>query len=335
MGHIFAQALYHWQVMRRLTSDGDLALYDAWLRARPEGTLWQSLEWKKYQEALGRETRIYASFEQERISASALVIIDRTSFRLATWDIPRGPIGEDNGALLKAIFEDARRERCLSLYLSPPSGQETKGSGQKSSPRHEQPEATRMIDLTQSEEEILKQMKPKGRYNISVAEKHGVLVAASTDVTAFHRLLAQTGQRDRFGILPLPHYEAFLRALPGSFLLFASLPPNPEPIAGLLGVIWGKTGFYYYGASSYALRALMAPYALQWTAMRHCKAAGCASYDLLGIAPPNAPANHPWQGVSAFKEKFGGTVVTYPPEQQIVLRPMTSTLLSIKRRLLG
>jgi lipid II:glycine glycyltransferase (peptidoglycan interpeptide bridge formation enzyme) len=69
--------------------------------------------------------------------------------------------------------------------------------------------------------------------------------------------------------------------------------------------------------------------------MRYYKARGCATYDLLGIAPPDAPPDHPWQGISAFKEKFGGEVVMYPPEQEIVLRPIANWMLQWKRRILG
>ena len=108
-----------------------------------------------------------------------------------------------------------------------------------------------------------------------------------------------------------------------------------KPIAGLIGVIWEKTGIYYYGASSYEHRALMAPYLLQWEAMKYCKAQGCTQYDLLGIAPPDAGTDHPWQGISGFKEKFGGKVVMYPPEQMMVLRPVMQKLLTLKRKLLG
>lgn len=340
------------KMMHVLETPEELKTYDSWVRSHPQGSLWQSLAWKRYQEALGRETRIYALMEEEQMLASALVIIDRTTFGFSTWDIPRGPLFERlansdqrlANALVEDIVHDAKTERCLSLALSPPSPLPPRTNvpvryGRATpyplhnSPRHEQPEATRMIDLTQSEEEILGQMKPKGRYNISVAAKHGVHVALATDIEAFFALLKKTGQRDNFTIHSEHHYQAFLKDLAGSFLLLASLPPNPEPIAGLLGVAWGKTGYYYYGASAYAFRALMAPYALQWAAMRHCKAQGCTSYDLLGIAPPDAAANHPWQGVGAFKEKFGGTVVTSPPEQQIVLRPIANAFLQMKRRL--
>ncbi|MDD4628737.1 MAG: peptidoglycan bridge formation glycyltransferase FemA/FemB family protein [Candidatus Peribacteraceae bacterium] len=345
--------------VRLLTGTKDLERYDAWVKAHPMGSLWQSIEWKTFQEALGRETRIFALMEGAQILASALVVIDRTSFGLSTWDIPRGPLlaeqmnnGQwtmDNAVstLLEQITTDARKDHCLSIYLSPSKQLSIFHSPFRITPsgRHEQPQATRILDLTRTEEEILRQMKPKGRYNITVAEKNGVRVEESQDVDAFYALMKETGGRDRFGILPKAHYETFLKALHGSFLFLATAPsPTPLPrigggdggggvIAGLLGVIWGSNGIYYYGASSYDHRAFMAPYALQWAAMRHCKTKGCVSYDLLGIAPPDAGEDHPWHGVGTFKEKFGGEVVTYLPEQQIILRPMAFHLLALKRRL--
>ncbi len=336
---------FYMEVVRITAAEGQQ--YDAWVRTHSHGTLWQSLEWQKFQEALGRETRIYALTEGEQILASALVIIDRTAFGFSTWDIPRGPIWElgiGNGRLeelINVIAQDAKKERCLSLFLSPPSVLPPSPYALPPTPyplrpssRHEQPAATRIVNLAPSEEDILKQMKSKGRYNISVAEKHSIQTQRSEDISPLMRLLKKTGHRDNFTIHPRQHYEVFLSKLPGSFLFLATMPGG-EPIAGLLGVIWGSKAIYYYGASDYDHRAFMAPYVLQWAAMRHAKAIGCTTYDLLGIAPVDAALDHPWQGVSMFKEKFGGSVVTYPPEQQIVFRPVTSRLLRLKRRLFG
>ena len=201
--------------------------------------------------------------------------------------------------------------------------------------RHVQPEATRIIDVTQTEEEILAQMHQKGRYNIKVAEKHGVTVERSTNIDAYYALAQATSARDGFGIPSKRQLRAFLETLPGSFCLLAV--HNGEPIAGLLGVLQSGTAYYYYGASDHTHRTLMAPYLLQWEAMKLCKAAGCSRYDLLGIAPAGTPGDesHPWSGISAFKAKFGGTVVTYPRERQIVLRPFLLALLSLKRRQIG
>lgn len=321
---------------RRLTADEERTLHAPWAAAHAEASLWQSPGWAAYQRALGREVRVYGAMEKGALVGGAQVVIDATAGGLSTWDMPRGPIGEGREALLQAIAEEAARERCLAMFCSPPLPLAA-CAGWRASGRHEQPEATRIIDLTLDDNALLAHMKPKGRYNISVAQRYDLEVRHETDIPAFHALLQNTGGRDGFRIGAQARYEAFLRHVPGAFLLLCYHPKSDArtPVAGLLGVVHGTTGIYYYGASAYEQRQLMAPYLLQWEALLHCRKAGCLRYDLLGIAPPGAGADHPWAGISAFKEKFGGTVVTYPPERQLIFRPWLWRLLQAKRRILG
>lgn len=357
--------------IRLLETPEDLASYDAWLRGHPEGTLWQSLSWKDYQEALGRKTRIYAAIKNETILGSALVITDRTTGGFSAWDIPRGPVGEHREELIRRIEQDAKTAKCLVLYRSPLSALES--DGWTASPRHEQPEASRILTLS-DDNALLAQMKPKGRYNIGVAQRYALEVRECNDVAAFHALLKKTGGRDGFQIGPEKRYKAFLEHLPGAFLLlcYHTSASDTEPVAGLIGLTWpddeksrdeaaglagpaaeiaplgermvlgrktgglpSKIGIYYYGASSYEHRALMAPYLLQWEAMRRCRELGCTRYDLLGVAPPDAGDDHPWAGISSFKEKFGGEMIVYPKEQQLVLKPWLLRALEMKRKILG
>lgn len=321
--------------IRLLTSADDLQAWGAFVKASPQGSLWQSSEWKGYQEALGRQTRIYGAFQGREMVASALVVVDRTAGDLAVWEIPRGPIGEGAAQLAERVVDDARAGKAMVVKASPAHALRLEGFSPSGG--HTHPEATRILSLTLGENDLLAQMKPKGRYNIRLAERHDIDVRDEPDVAAFHALMKRTGQRDRFGIHPLSHYQAFVDAIPGAFLLLAYHVKTSvtEPIAGLLGVTWGTTGIYYYGASDERHRALMAPYLLQWKAIRRCAAAGCTHYDLLGVAPPDAGTDHAWSGITAFKEKFGGALVAYPPEQHTVLRPVPWTLLKLKRRILG
>lgn len=321
--------------IRILTSAEDLQAWATFVQASPLGSLWQSPEWKSYQEALGRQTRVYGCFDGLSMKAAGLVVIDKTAGNLATWEIPRGPIGEGAAELAMNIMNDARKERALVLRLSPLSPLPLDGFSPSGG--HTQPEATRIVSLTLSEQDLLAQMKPKGRYNIRLAQRHDIEIRDDADVSAFHALLKRTGARDGFGIHPESHYRAFLEHIPGAFLLLAyhAKTSSREPIAGLVGARWGSTGIYYYGASDERHRALMAPYLLQWEAMKRCIAAGCTHYDLLGVAPEGSDEKHAWAGITNFKEKFGGALVGYAPEQQIVLRPMLWRLLNLKRRLLG
>ncbi len=320
--------------IRILTSADDLAIWAAYVKKAPQGNLWQSPEWKGYQEALGRETRVYGAFNNQTMVAAALVIIDKTAGNLATWEIPRGPIGDDAEALAMHIAEEGKKERALTVKLSPMTPLSLAGFAPSGG--HTQPEATRILNLTLGDDALLAQMKPKGRYNIRLAQRHDIEVRDAPDVAAFHALMKRTGARDGFGILPLSHYTAFLQHIPGSFLLLAYHPrtSDTEPIAGLIGVTYGNTGIYYYGASDERQRALMAPYLLQWEAMKICKERDCTRYDLLGIAPVGSGPEHEWAGISSFKEKFGGSVIEYAQEQQVMIRPMIWRLLQLKRKFL-
>jgi lipid II:glycine glycyltransferase (peptidoglycan interpeptide bridge formation enzyme) len=310
------------------------------LQKTEPNNLWQSLQWEQLQQALGRTVRVYANYNSNGdIQASALVVIDHTSFGLSTWDIPRGPIVErsDNrwqmavDSLLKKILADAKKSKALSLTLSPTHDLSSVVCYLPSH-RHVYPEATRLLDLTLSTEELLAHMKPKGRYNIKVAERNGVTVRTSTDTTEFAKIAQKTAARDGFKAHSPKYYQTFLQSLPGAFLLYADVPGTTEPIAGLIGVLHGSCGTYYYGASDHNHRAYMAPYALQWHAIQHSKAQGCSQYDFFGVAP-EGNLKHPWQQVSEFKAKFGGTVVSYPAEQVLTLRPVAKKVLELKRKL--
>lgn len=330
-----------WVEIRLLTSAEDLASWDAFVQASPQGSLWQSKEWKGYQEALGRQTRVYGAFQGQQMVACALVVIDRTTGGLCTWDIAKGPLTKseekDMHPLLVQIVEEAEADKAMILYFSPSKGAtlDVGHCSMRDSDRCEQSPATRILDLTKTHEEILAQMHQKGRYNIKIAQRDGVTVRPGTpsDIDAFYGILRATGARDVFTISQKSHYARFLTNLPNSFFLLAE--HEGTPIAGFIGVCWNGTGYYYYGASDHAKRALMAPYLLQWEAMKICKERGCARYDLLGIAPVGSGPDHAWAGISSFKEKFGGEVIAYAQEQQVMIRPFLWNLLKLKRRILG
>lgn len=323
--------------IRILSSTEDLTRHEAWVSTQKQGTLWQSAAWRRYQATLGRQTRVYAAECNGVIMAAASVIIDTTAGGFSVWECPRGPVWTtgnelEAASLLETVVSDAKKERCIQLFVSPPIPLETCRSKLVASSRHIHPQATLLLDLSLSEDRLLAQMHPKGRYNIKVAEKQGISVTTSSDISAFYSLMTSTGQRDSFTIHKESHYKRFLESLDSAFLLLAT--HAEKPIAGLLGVTWNGTGIYYYGASSYEHRALMAPYALQWAAIRHCKALGCTQYDLLGIDVPDAPPTA-WKGITDFKRKFGGTLHVYPAEQQLMLRPLVSLALGLKRKILG
>lgn len=171
------------------------------------------------------------------------------------------------------------------------------------------------VDLCPDEDAILARMKPKWRYNIRLGGRKAAIIRCGPERLAdFYALLEETARRDHIRI----HNPAYYRTL---FDLAAAAPPiavslylaeyESAPVAGIVTLFRGKEAVYLYGASSNEHRNLMAPYALQWQAMRDAKAAGCAYYDLFGI-PPNADPTHPMAGLYLFKTGFGGSIIHRP-----------------------
>ncbi|MBI4836192.1 MAG: peptidoglycan bridge formation glycyltransferase FemA/FemB family protein [Candidatus Abawacabacteria bacterium] len=219
----------------------------------------------------------------------------------------------------------ARQKNCAYIKLEP-AWEKSEASSQKLStmgfhpaPFHIQPDTTLYLDLTLSLAELLKQMKPKGRYNIKIADKHKINYRVwdgrdtdiATPVAQFYALLETTAKRDLFGIHSQSYYLNFLtRLVPHSKLYLAYY--QDQPIAGLIAVFYKEQAIYYYGASDSNKRNTMATYGLQWQVIQDAKNAGMRVYDFLGIAPEDSSSEHSWYGVTDFKKKFGGHVYQYP-----------------------
>jgi lipid II:glycine glycyltransferase (peptidoglycan interpeptide bridge formation enzyme) len=325
------------------------------------GSIHQLPEWGKFQATGGGRDKYWmfaVKDEKGHILASALVIRQILPLKKCWLYCPRGPLADyvhprALGLLLEKIHELARSQNAVFFRFDPPLMPEEKvdwkGLKTVTAHAHYQPENTLIIDLTQSPEELLKQMKPKGRYNIKVAEKHGVKIRESDgnekDVEDFYRLFSQTTARDRFSGHPRQYYQnmiTFLGHQKAKFYLAEYRPGpagKPQTVAGMIVTHFKDTATYYFGASGNEHRNVMAPYLLQWHAIREAEKAGFKYYDFLGIAPLQDPAtgeispDHPWAGVTDFKLKFGGKRVDYQPAREIVYQPFWYFIIKILKRL--
>ena len=280
--------------------------------------LWQHPLWQSFQQSLGRKTWMLKTEH-----TLALVVRHPLPFGLCWLEIPRGPLfekGKSIDKLMEEVAAIAKSEKAIFVRMSPCEDLKIKNYKLKISDHDHHPQTTLVLDLNLSEEDLLKQMKPKGRYNIKVAEKGGVTIRENQGVDAFYDLLKKTTGRDGFSANSKSYYEKMLQALhPNAQLLLVG--KDGKAIAGGIFVYLDNVGTYYYGASDHEYRNLMAPYLLQWEAIKEAKRRGCKTYDFLGIAPEGAK-DHPWAGVTEFKRKFGGTVVDYPQAKEWVVRPV-------------
>ena len=297
----------------------------------PRRNLWQHPSWAKFQESIGRKTWLLRGDH-----ASALVVRHPLPMGFCWLEIPRGPLFASHKAaetLLGQVADLAKAEKAIFVRMSPWGEFKIKNLKLKIAKHDHHPQTTLVLDLSLSEEDLLKQMKPKGRYNIKVAEKNGVTILENQGADLFYDLLVKTTDRDGFSANSKVYYEKMLQALqPHVQLLMAG--QDGKAVAGGIFVYLDHVGTYYYGASDHEYRNLMAPYLLQWEAIKEAKRRGCKTYDFLGIAPEGI-ANHPWAGVTEFKKKFGGTVVNYPQAKELVIRPVWYWAYRVYKRLRG
>ncbi len=175
-----------------------------------------------------------------------------------------------------------------------------------------QPSKTLILTLAGPEEEILARMHSKTRYNIRLAQKHGVKVSTSNDIEIFLFLLHQTTKRDKFKAHADEYYRHLLSLGPSFVKLYFAEYKNKILAANMM-VFFGKTVTYLHGASSNQHRPVMAPHFLHWSIISQVKKDGYAYYDFWGISQKK------WPSLTCFKKSFGGRVVDYPGTYDLVL----------------
>jgi lipid II:glycine glycyltransferase (peptidoglycan interpeptide bridge formation enzyme) len=171
---------------------------------------------------------------------------------------------------------------------------------------------TAIIDLTKNEDEILKEMKPKGRYNIKLAEKKWINIKevekTKQNVEIFYNLIKQTTTRNNFSWNTLEYYIKFLEGIKNAKLLLAYY--NDIIIAWGIFIIDNEISIYYYWASTSneKYRNLMAPFLIQWEAIKLAKNYWSKIYDFLWISSPNEK-NSSLKWVTDFKMKLTKDII--------------------------
>lgn len=279
-------------------------------------------------------------------SRRPLLVLERTLARGFSFAyVPRGPgpglCGPGDSGLLADVSRSLRSRlsgSCAFLRLDPPWFAEGEGSGPaeapglvhpfRKAPTDVQPPDTTVLDLAgASDEDLLSRMKPKWRYNIKYAEKKGVVVSRESGAEAvrtFYTLYRATALRDRIALHPEAYYarlvslsEEYGAGAPDIRVWIARY--RGEPLAAIITSFLRREAVYLYGASGDGHRNLMPAYALQWTAIRAARDAGCGWYDLFGIPPSDDPG-HPMAGLYRFKTGFGGRIRRYAGSWDLPLR---------------
>src|SRR6185369_2320734 len=277
----------------------------------------------------------------------------QTGFQVTIHKIPKTPftIGylpkgeEPTNELLGELYKIGKKEKCIFIQLEPNilkphishfaeqlhrQIQNTKYKILESA----HPLFTKysfVLDLTKSEEELLKNMHPKARYNIKIAQKHNVIVEEDNSDEAFEaymKLTEETTKRQGFYAHTQNYHRLQWQVLPhthnhnqlSSHLFVAKY--NGKILTAWILFVFKDTLYYPYGASSSENREVMASNLVMWEAIRFGKKLALKTFDMWGATVPNPDKKDPWYGFHTFKEKYGPEHVEFVGSYDLVINPM-------------
>lgn len=297
--------------------------------------LLQSTEWQHFQEKNGR---LCLRGEFGLGVVETLPIVGKYLY------VPRGPIldisniknqkSKIDAELLKA----AEETEAGWVRIEPGSEEELEvlkqvfGVGNMvRAPHDAQPREILVMDIVPSETELLSTMKPKTRYNIRLAEKHGVSVRFSRearDMETFIDLIYATTERKAIRPHPKEYYRNFFATFNSERCTLALAEYEGQVLAANLLVFFEGTAYYLHGGSSDEGRHLMAPFFLQWESIREAKRRGMTQYNFGGVkTQPTThnpqPTTSSWEGITRFKQGFAPATqpIVFPGTYDIIVSP--------------
>lgn len=277
----------------------------------------QSWEWGEFRKPLGIKVLRYGLFENSKLKTAFQLTIHHipfTSFNVGY--LPKGPEPDKN--LAEALKKIGEENNCAFIKIEPnvevtgyslPAGKAGLQVTENfiKSPKPLFTKYNFIIDLTKSEEELLKNMHPKTRYNIKVAEKHGVTVEERMADKAFEiylKLYFETTRRQGYhGHNENYHKKVWQTLKNGNMARLLIAFYNGEPLTAWLLLNFKDTLYYPYGGSSKSHPEVMANNLVAWEAIKMGKKLGLKKFDMWG-----ADFKH---GFHKFKQGYGGQLVEY------------------------
>jgi peptidoglycan pentaglycine glycine transferase (the first glycine) len=303
---------------RRLTP-ADRQQWDEFNQHRQQSCFMQAWAWADFKEREGFSTFRYGLFEGETLVGGCLFYGYPRPNSANLLSAPGGPClppgqeAQGLALLLTEIKAIAIAFGAIAFRIEPLWTERSSWlEGFVRAPMDLLPSETLWIDLRPSESEILAAMKPKGRYNIRLSQRHKVATTFTNDpqaIPTFYDIFWQTVERQQFFGEPYGFFINLCQTLFQANMAEIGLAATwqGQVLGAILVVYWGKQATYLYGGHTAQQPQVMANYALHWRAMQQAKAKGCDRYDFYGYT--RSP-NHSYSKFSQFKGQFGGTVVT-------------------------
>jgi len=179
------------------------------------------------------------------------------------------------------------------------------------------------LDLTPSEDEILKNMHQKTRYNLRLSEKKGVKIVEDPDgFEDYWKLMEETTKRQGFYAHTKKYHQSMWNAMreSGMGYLLKAVYEGEVLTSWILFVLNGVL-YYPYGASGSTHREVMASNLMMWETIRFGKKYKCRLFDMWGSLGPEPDVKDPWYGFHRFKLGYGPELIEFVGTYDLVVNP--------------
>jgi lipid II:glycine glycyltransferase (peptidoglycan interpeptide bridge formation enzyme) len=302
--------------------------WEEFILSRPEANFLQSWNWGVFHENLGKKVFRVGLYSKGKLFRAALCIKEvakrGTYLTIAGGPIPFSGLGLEK--LMGKIGEIARQEKCDFIRLRPQeldldvSRQTARTLGLKKSPLYLTADLTLQLDIHQSENELLRQMRKTTRYEIKRAEREKIEVQASQDsedIQRFYENEVALAKRRHF--VPFSYkflYEQFKALVKDNQVILYHAYKDNELLASAFIIFYNGEAVYHYGVSTPMNAKWPGAHACQWAAIQEAKKRGFGRYNFWGVAPKGEP-NHRFAHLSVFKRGFGGEEIQYLPAHDL------------------
>ncbi len=294
----------------------------------------QSFEWGEFRKKTG--------IKVVRTDRFALTIhkIPNTPFNIGY--LPKGAMPDKK--MVKDLRTIGKNENCIFIQIEPnvekgkvsPNILISQYPNIRSSFHPLFTKYTFILDLTKSEEDLLKNMHPKTRYNIKVAQKHGVSVIEDNSDKAFEiylKLTFETTKRQKFYAHSENYHRLMWQALKGKIAHLFLAKYKEEVLVAWIVFVFKDTVYYPYGASSNEHREVMTSNLMMWEIIKWAKKKGLKKFDMWGALGPNPDPKDPWYGFHRFKQGYGGELIEFVGSYDLIIKPFWYELYKIADKL--
>lgn len=309
--------------MIKIENISDINIWESFLdQSIIEPIFFQGWTWGELERSRGKEVfniGIYKENQLVGVALSVLVNAKRGRFL----HIRGGPVINFNSDIdikevYKKLIEFTESKKCDFLRISPNIFKEDDQKikklmdlGFKYCQMHDvDAEVTWVLDLSQTEEDILKGMRDSTRYLIKKALKNPDLKIIQTKelkyLENFWEIYQDTVARQKWKAYSYDYIkEEFLEYLKNDEISLFLAEYKGKFIAASLFIYYKNQVFYHHSGSLTEFRNIPAMYLLHWESIKYAKKKGFLIYNFFGIARDNDPRN-PWFGFTLFKKGFGG-----------------------------